>query len=346
MLALSVLAAVLSIIIGVSVEGDAKTVWLAVGTSLLAAAVFSFLQILLITEHQDSLITDTVTESTEAMRKAVRKEISTSLSSVEGRVLDSFDKAVQESRNETVINLRREASEHAPLERYRPMDREDMRFNQDLNESMLRSNKYLFRGFTARYSVARLANLDITGNSFDDIRLLVVNPNTPLSVQRRQVARSGSEPIGRGMHANVVEEVWLAIVGALKVRPTCGRIQFCFVTDPPNDRYEIFDDEIYASYFTDPGSKGKAFPLTEKYGKESREYRRQLANVNSLFNSTYTAKLEIPQDESVDDLIAELERIDLRLDHERYDELAEKFEAFLDRTRRASSALPADTAGN
>lgn len=334
---LSLLIALISTIIGVRVSGDAKTVWLAIGTSLFATVVFSLLQVLLTADHQDALIRETINESLDQLGPQVDQKLADVTNGLSGSVRE----VVEATSSKTVIDLTKAVNEtvaeHRPLEIYRPMDHEDLRFNRDLNESMLRSSKYVFRGFTARYSIARLANLNSSGASFDDIRLLVVHPNTPKSVERRQ---GNSEWPGRGVHANVVEEVWLSIVGALKVRPKCGRIEFCFVADPPNDRYEIFDDEIYVSYFTDRRSKDLPFPLTEKHGRESREYQRQLADVNSLFNSTYTDKLEIPQDESVEELILGLRAIGLALDLDRYNSLSAKFEEFIRDHAIASSALP------
>ena len=178
--------------------------------------------------------------------------------------------------NELVGTIRDQNSMYLPVASYPATNSPDPAFNRDLNRSFISSNNYIFQGVTARYNIARLASSD---TRFDLVRIIVADPLKPDSVVTR--AKHVEHDVEGGLsgahlahvRAGMIDDIWMSIVGAHRCWRKSDRIEFCFLADPPIDRAEIFDTEMFLTRYSEPKSWGFEFPETDRFLQGSMPYQ-------------------------------------------------------------------------
>lgn len=218
-------------------HGDARSFWLTLATGIAATSVYAVFAALLTTEQFYALLRATVEQS-------VRDNISA-------------------ARDELLDTIRIQNVAYMPAASYPASNSPDRAFNRDLNRSFMSSAGYTFQGVTARYNMARFASVD---TRFDFVRIIVADPTKPDSVVTR--ARHAQHNVKGGLSdadlANIrislIDDIWMSIVGAHRCWGKSDRIEFCFLADPPIDRVEIFDDDMFIARYSDRASWGLNFP--------------------------------------------------------------------------------------
>jgi len=283
-------------------HGDARSFWVTLATGIAATSVYAVFAALLTTEQFYSLLRTTVEQS-------VRDNISA-------------------ARDELLDTIRNQNAAYMPATSYPASNLPDPAFNRDLNRSFMSSTSYTFQGVTARYNMARFASLD---TRFDFVRIIVADPTKSDSVVTR--ARHAQHDVQGGLsdadlatiRAELIDDIWMSIVGAHRCWRKSDRIEFCFLADPPIDRIEIFDHDLFIARYSDRASWGLEFPAACRFLRDSMSYQTQAQDCARLFTSRYTVRLQIPRDDDPKALIRALRKIGLDLDETQYDRLKNGF---------------------
>ena len=301
-LLLTILLAIGMYALAAHTRGDASTFWLSLATGIVATSAYAAFTVLLTTKQFDAFLRTTIEQS-------VRKDIAN-------------------ATDELLNTVRQHSSVHVPATSYPPTNSPDPAFNRDLNRNFMSSERYIFQGVTARYNVARLASLDTT---FDLVRIIVANPTEPDSVVARakhaKHDRDGdiSDAKIAQIRTDLLDDIWMSIVGAYRCWRKADRIEFCFLADPPIDRAEIFDEEMFLTCYSDPDSRGFDFPAAFRFPRDSMPYQMQLRDCARLFTSRYTTRLQIPRDAERESLFRALSDAGLDFDESQYERLNDEF---------------------
>jgi hypothetical protein len=293
---ITVILAIGMYVLSARTHGNARAFWLTLATGLLATAAYAVFSVLITTRQFDSFLRTTIEQT----------------------ILET----VQEQQRSYV-----------PVAFYRPTDHPDAVFNRDLNKALANSERYIFQGVTARYMVARLAKLE---TFVEHVRIIVADPTKPESVITRAKHDVDNGEDGQSLakeRADLIDDIWMSIVGAYLIRRMSNRIEFCLLADPPVDRAEIFDKEIFLTRYSDPESKDFRFPSTCKFASDSLIYQMHVKDCARLFVSPYTVRFEIPRDNQPESLFKALHNAGLSLDETQYSRLKSAFLSF-------TSALP------
>jgi hypothetical protein len=299
---LTVLLAIAMYTAASNAHGDARSFWLTLATGIAATSVYAVFAALLTTEQFYTLLRATVEQS-------VRDNVST-------------------AKDELLDTIRNQSVAYMPAASYPASNSPDPAFNRDLNRSFMSSAGYTFQGVTARYNMARFASVD---TRFDFVRIIVADPTKPDSVVTRarhaqhDVQGSVTDADLANIRVALIDDIWMSIVAAHGCWAKSDRIEFCFLADPPIDRVEIFDDDMFIARYSDRASWGFKFPAACRFLKGSMPYQMHAQDCARLFTSRYTVRLQIPRDDDPKSLFRALRKAGLEFDETQYDRLKNEF---------------------
>jgi hypothetical protein len=204
-----VLISVLMLFASARTHGSVSQFWLAVGSATLATTGYSFVQVLLTTQQFNQLISNTI-------QTDVKNEIS-------------------RSTDEALSIFRSSQSRYLPSGTYPAQRTTNPDFNRDLNRSLSISTRYIFRGMSARYALARLALLETVP---PEVKLIVADPTRPaaLDFRARHEAGSGDETAFRNAQKEILDGIYMSIAGAFLIRHRFDNLEFYFASVPHVDR--------------------------------------------------------------------------------------------------------------
>lgn len=283
---LMVLVSVLMLVASAKTHGSASQFWLALGTATIATTGYSFVQVLLTTRQFDRFLAGTI-------QADIRKEIAKSAA----EAMEFF----------------RSRARYLPEVTYPAQSETSPTFNRDLNSSLSSSTRYVFRGMSARYAVARLALLETVPR---EVKLIVADPtrSAALDFRARHQAGSGDESAFRAAKQEILDGIYISIAGAYLVRHRFDNLEFYFTSMPNVDRVEICDNDIYITRFSDSSATGAQFPATAKFGHESLMYQMFSTDCNSLLSSPYLTRLLVPGDQAENAFVDRLKEMEIMTD--------------------------------
>jgi len=299
---MTALAAVGLFAVAARTHGSASIFWMTLATGIVATAAYAAFSVLLTTRQFDSFLRTTIEQS--------------------------VDEHIAHATEGILDTIRLQQRTYVPTSSYAGTDFPDATFNRDLNRSLAASERYFFQGITARYSVARLASIPI---SVDHVRIIVADPTKPESVVDRakhDIDDDQSAANIAAARAKIIDDIWMSIVGAYLIRRKSDRIEFCLLADPPIDRAEIFDHEMFLTRYSDPSSGTFRFPASCRFPRDSLIYQMYWKDCARLFTSPYTTRFEIPRDNNPAALLRTLGRAGLDLDEPQYVRFRDKFLKF------------------
>jgi hypothetical protein len=288
--------AILSILVIVQsarTKGSVSQFWLGLGTATIATTGYSFVQILLTTRQFDSFLSN-----------AIKADIQQSMGQMQATYM--------------------------PVATYPALETANRGFNLDLNKAMSASSRYMFRGMSARYAVARLSLLHRPPR---EIALIVADPTKPAAVDsraRHDAAGQGDAAFERARQ-DILDGIQMAIAGAYINRRRYDRIEFGLTSVPYVDRIEICDDAIFISRFSEDGTA--RFPSTVIFGRDSLIYQMLYRDCSSVLASPYVRRLELLGDLSEEDFLGKLGAFGISMTSERWAEMKRKFEDFREQVR-------------
>ena len=303
---LMVLVSVLMLVASAETRGSISQFWLALGSATLATTGYSFVQVLLTTRQFNQFISDTI-------KRDVRNEISRS--------------------TDEALNIFRSAQAwYLPSKTYPAQSSTNPDFNRDLNHSLSNSTRYVFRGMSARYAVARLALLATVPR---EVKLIVANPtrSAALDFRARHEAGSGDEAAFSDAKKGILDGIYMSIAGAYRIRHRFDNLEFCFTSMPQVDRVEICDSEIYVTRYSDTSGAGNIFPATAKFNHESLMYQMFSSDCNSVLSSPYLTRLPVAGSMTEEEFVSKLNNMGIITDQEYWTKMKERFTSFREEMR-------------
>jgi hypothetical protein len=289
---------ILMIVESARTKGSVSQFWLGLGTATIATTGYSLVQILLTTRQFDRFLSNTI-----------KADIQESMSQIQAAYM--------------------------PVATYPALETANRGFNLELNRVMSASSRYLFRGMSARYAVARLSLLPRPPR---EIALIIADPTKPAAVDsraRHDAAGQGDAAFERARQ-DILDGIHMSIAGAYTNRRRYDRIEFGLTPVPYVDRIEICDDAIFISRFSEDDAT--RFPSTVIFGRDSLIYQMLYRDCSGILGSPYVRRLELPGDLPEEDFLGKLGAMGISITPERWAEMKRKFEDF--RVQVRSQLMP------
>ena len=246
----------------------------AIFTGIVGAALFAFLQVFFTSQSESELTSLTIKDT----------------------ITDCWNRLDKEKRQRS--------KHYEPLNIYPPTESPDSLFNEDINACLQHSTKYYFRGLTGRYSVARMQQLN---TRFDEVHFILPNPTAHHNYQDR-LAKSSKLPTEVGIvQQETLKQMVQSICGARTIEAMSPRFEYHFIDEPIIDRYELFDDAFFVTFFSGNAEPAK-YPRTYKFGNRSLWYEPIRTNFSRLVSKS-AKRLSIDRetkDEEICELLQEL----------------------------------------
>jgi len=228
-------------------------------------------------------------------------------------------------------------SEFFPTHVFEPTADPDPAFNKLMMADLQNTRQYLFRGFSARHAAARL----LLASSLErELRVVIADPRDRNSINSRArylQRQSTVEGSYAEIQAQLYEDVCTGLVGLYVARGRCTRIDVTVTSNPPADRFELFDDSIWVALFSQAGGASTPYPRTLRFQRSSFIYTMQHSEFVRICNSRTALHECIYPDTDRDEFIAVFEKITgRRLTVKRLETLEDAFHTFRrDFARRA-----------
>jgi hypothetical protein len=253
-------------------------------------------------------------------------------------LVDSLVGESREAMRELTDEYRALNREFFPTHVFEPTDEPDPAFNRLMMTDLNGTRQYLFRGFSARHAAARV----LLSRPMDrEMRVVIADPRDRGSIDSRARYLLRRDGVTAGTHADVQarlhEEVCVGLVGLYVARARCTRIDVTVMSNPPVDRFELFDDSIWVALFSDASGTTSPYPRTLRFERSSFIYNMEHSEFVRISNSRSALHERIYPDTNCDEFIALFEKITgRRLSTRRLQTLETVFDTF--RRDFASSA--------
>lgn len=250
------------------------------------------------------------------------------------------DALVDESRlamRELTDEYRSTNSEFFPTHVFEQTAEPDPAFNKLMMADLLNTRQYLFRGFSARHAAARLL---LTSLLERELRVVIADPRDRNSINSRArylLRQPHTEGSYTEIQARLYEDICTGLVGLYVARGRCTRIDVTVTSNPPADRFELFDDSIWVTLFSDASGTCTPYPRTLRFLRNSFIYNMQHSEFMRICSSRTALHVCLYPDTDRDEFIALFEKITgRRLSVKRLEALEEAFHVFQrDFVRRA-----------
>ena len=307
LLTLVIVSGSLLTVAGGAQPGTLKNLLIAVGTGALVSALLTSMQTLLTaTSARQVLVDALVAESQSAMRELTE----------EYRALNR---------------------EFFPTHVCEPSAAPDPVFNRLMMSDLNNTRQYFFRGFSARYAAAR----HLLANTVErELRVVIADPRDRSSINSRArylLRQPGEHDSYQAIQTRLYSEICVGLVGLFVARDRCSRIDVTVMSNPPVDRFEIFDDSVWVTLFSDPSGTCLPYPRTLRFLRTSFIYNMQRSEFLRICNSRTELHAQIDPATDLDEFLALFEKITgRRLGNKSYKVLELEFHDF--RTKFAASA--------
>ena len=216
----------------------------AVGTGLLAAIVFTLVQTATVATAANRVLVEALSNQTRITLRAL------------------FD----ESRSINAMYL--------PTHIFEGSSRPDPAFNRQLTRDLASSQIFLFRGLSARHSAVRLL---AASSGHWEFRAVIADPRAHESLHERVRYLTYTDPHRRfdDIYDEIKQQVRYGLVGLYLARLRCSGIFLSVTKSPSLDRFEIFDDSVWVTLFSDASRPASTYPRALRFGRSSFVYTMQ-----------------------------------------------------------------------
>lgn len=292
---------------GLAQPGIVKNLLVAVGTGALVSALLTGTQTLLTATSSRQVLVDALVAQSQAAMRDLTEEY---------RSLNT---------------------EFYPSHVCEPTSVPDPAFNRLMMDDLNSTRQYFFRGFSARYAAARL----LLANSVErELRVVIADPRDRGSInsRARYLLRQQSEQASyQDIQSRLYAEVCVGLVGLYVARDRCSRIDITVMSNPPVDRFEVFDDSVWVSLYSDPAGAGMLYPRTLRFLRSSFIYNMQRSEILRICNSRSELHVQLDPATELDEFLALFEKITgRRLSSKSCKTLEDEFHSF--RTEFAANA--------
>jgi hypothetical protein len=242
------------------------------------------------------------------------------------------DSLVDESRQamrDLTTEYRSMNNEFFPTHVFESTPEPDPAFNRLMMADLHSTRHYLFRGFSARHAAART----LLAHSLErELRVVIADPRDRNSINSRArylLRQSDVSGSYTEISAQLYEEICTGLVGLYVARGRCTRIDITVSSNPPADRFELFDDSIWVALFSDVSGTCARYPRTLRFQRTSFIFNMQHSEFVRICNSRTAMHESIYPDTDREEFIAMYEKVTgRRLSVKRLETLEESFHAF------------------
>jgi hypothetical protein len=295
------------IIASARTRGTASQFWLGLGAATIATTGYSFVQVLLTTSQFNTFLTTAIE--------------------------DTIQEAMTKATGEAMETLRALQAKYVPVATYPALDATNPRFNRELNSALAGASRYIFRGMSARYAVARLALLSRPPRS---VTLIIADPSMPAAVdfRARHDAADASDVAFDRAKKEILDGISMTLVGAYITRRRYDHIEFVLTPIPHVDRVELCDSAIFIQRYSEDEDGRTRFPSTVRFRPDSLIYQMFDRDCGSISSSPYARHLDLSGDLSEDEFRAMLEDMGVSMSSDRWEEMKRRFLEFRDQVSR------------
>jgi hypothetical protein len=248
--------------------GTIQTVWLGIGTSLLASTVFSSLQVLVTNRANEQVL----------------------LSSVASAAQNVAERMAGKNRR------------YVPLAEYDETRNFNERFNRDLSADLGTTDRYIFNGLTGRYIGPRLRQVN---KRINEILVVVGDPRSDDAVRIRiEHRRADSNSERQRIKAGLQDDIDLCIIGLFRSRNLHGPIELTLASAPILDRVELCDQAGYLTLFSARVNPKSVFPQTLRCSPDSPFYVSARREARRIADASGTVRFRITEQTDDADLVA------------------------------------------
>lgn len=216
----------------------------ALGTGLLAAAVFTAAQSLISATAANRMLVETLASQTRA--------------------------ALRELTNE----YRGVDAAYLPTHVFEAATRPDPTYNRQLMRDLEASQIYLFRGLSGRHTAARLL---AAPSRYWEVRVVVADLHARESLyeRARYLVGAGYGTSLEKTYEDIRNQVRYGLVGLYLARIRCRSVSVTVSRSPSLDRFEILDNSVWVTLYSDVFGPAAVYPRALRFGRESFIYAMQ-----------------------------------------------------------------------
>jgi hypothetical protein len=246
----------------------------ALGTGLLAAAMFTSAQTVIAASAANRVLIEALGEQNQIIMRALTDEY--------------------RSLNSTYL----------PTHVFEGSPRPDPTFNRQLTRDLAASQIYLFRGVSGRHTAARLL---AASSGHWEVRVITADlrARESLHERARYLLRAGRPETLDEIYADIAHQVRYGLVGLYRARLRCSRISITVSRSPSLDRFEIFDESVWVTLYSDVSSPAAEYPRSLRFHRDSFVYAMQRRDFQRSMDDADT---EVIEPSMTDDGFADLYR--------------------------------------
>ncbi len=269
-----------------------KDVFISVSTSLLASLIFALIYSSVVERHHMTVVNEELSLSVKEAVAEIKQLQQDNMQQITDLTLAKIEEIEKSHYQEIAQHFR----EHIPFDYFPPTNQPDQRFNDTLNASLAKSHLYLFKGVTGRFIPSRLS---IVKQHNLTCKILLIDPASEdllrLYIRDRFGANVSFAEVAERVR-KVKQEIYMTVADLFD-QARWTSIDIKMYNGPVFYRTEIFDEQVFISYFT--AKIPTAFPTTYLYNRDSFFYNAfltdfnqtfELASISTIFNSRSTEK--------------------------------------------------------
>lgn len=220
-------------------------------------------------------------------------------------VLDSIDERFQDVLNKVAEHIASYNAEYLPRAYYPASNQLGKEFNEAIMTSLRSSDRFIFRGTSAKYVAARVRSHH---GRLQDLKVVTLDPGSPQVLRRRAIDRQ-RYPHLQGMDveeivARTKDEILMAVVALFDCRRICT-VEIAYVADTSVKRIEMLEDCVYISSLQSTSSENAEFPETRCFSARSFAYTTEELDAKRLMEIA-EKKVTFSRYASDEDLLAHL----------------------------------------
>jgi hypothetical protein len=248
LLALLLSLAIGAILIYLDDNLDSDAILSSIGLNLIASVIFALIFSWISGGVQQRILLDNLQDAhtrTLAAQRAAAAEVSSK---------------VDDLSKELLQKLSGYEKHYMPTATYGASDRPDRTYNEAVTASFAATKAYQFRGTSAKYVPLHLKR--VPRGRLRTVKIIMLDPRANEAVGARAATRiqqRGDDASLDVAKAAIQEEILMSLVALFDCRHLFT-VDIAFVQDVPAARIELFDEEIYLSWYQGPASATKRFP--------------------------------------------------------------------------------------
>jgi hypothetical protein len=256
-----------------------KEAFVSISTSLFASLVFALFYSAMVERHHQNTVNAELARSVKNAVQEMKQAQEESIQSIVDLARQKIEDLEKSHYHEISTHFRA----LIPARSFVSTNRPSREFNQLLNDALLQSHIYYFKGVTGRYIASRLS---LARYQHLTCKVLLSDPSNTDLLRLYVKDRFDMHPSDRQIDARIEQvrqEIFMTIVDLFDLARWKIPVELKLYRGPVFYRTELLDEFFVISFFTSRMATPTAFPTTYLYQKESFYYETYLIDFNQAF---------------------------------------------------------------